>query len=200
MSISPRIALSTRTDFGSLVDSDARCAGRLVPAICVSKVLAFVLVVEGFAQSVIDAPGDEGGALALVEVPGIDAAAGAGCTVGVIVCAGLEVGSGGEVGVEVVREGGGDGCREGEEGEELHFDGCFDGYLVVICGFILDESNLIFICLLGDFLLSEPSSRGLSASRTTSSGLIFHVVGVYYRNSYNVNRTPRMNTVVSRIW
>lgn len=70
---------------GRLIHGNPRPAPSLVPRVGVSEVLAFVLVCELLVEAVVDAPGDEGGALAFVEVPFVDAAAGAGGFVGVVV-------------------------------------------------------------------------------------------------------------------
>jgi len=107
---------------GRLIHLQPRLSRRLVPAVSVPKMLPLVLVLEFLVQHVVDAPGDEGGALAFVEVPFVDAAAGAGGFVGVVVCAAGE--GGGGVGVWCCWEGvggEGEGEEEGEEGcEKVH--------------------------------------------------------------------------------
>ncbi len=56
------IGLGHAARHGRAVDLDARAARRVVPRVGVAPVDALVLVVELDAETLVDAPGDEGGA------------------------------------------------------------------------------------------------------------------------------------------
>lgn len=103
-----------------LVDLDSGFPSSIVPEIGVAPVLAFVLVGEFDLLYVVDAPGDEAGALALVKVPRVDVVFGvAGVFVRVVVpCAGDELAGGGVTGVEVGCGFGVGGGGEGDAGRQ----------------------------------------------------------------------------------
>lgn len=77
------VGLRNAPGLGRAVDGRPRRAGGVVPEVGVAPVGALVAVVEVDAEHPVDAEGDEAGALALVVVPGVDAAATA--LVGVVV-------------------------------------------------------------------------------------------------------------------
>ena len=172
MSIVASIRLRNRARLWRAVDGDAGRARGLVPAVCVAPVVALVLVGEVDALAVVDAVGDKAGALALVEVPGVDAAAAAAVRV--------VVGAGGE-GVGCVFGGdGGGGCGGGAEEDggklgELHDCGCGgDGWMgmFVWCKWELDVSygvDVVLKKLCHPTSLYIPQSMAMGSLRKLSS-------------------------------
>jgi len=94
------IALRHGSNLGRLIDLKASRASCIVPGVGVSECFALVAVREFFVQTLVDAPGDEGSALAFEKVPAVDAAAGV--LVGIVVSASLEFGTGVQGGLERV--------------------------------------------------------------------------------------------------
>jgi hypothetical protein len=85
MPIRPSIGLSDSTRFGGAVDRDAGSSGSVIPGVRVAPGGALVSVGKMDTETLVDALCDERGALALVVVPLVDAAAG---VVNVVVFAG----------------------------------------------------------------------------------------------------------------
>ena len=83
------VVLGNGVDSGLAVDADASGPGSLVPGVGVAPVGTLVLVGEVNAKHLVDAEGNEGGALALVEVPRVYTTTAAG--VWVVVLAGNEL-------------------------------------------------------------------------------------------------------------
>lgn len=69
------VCLGNRAWLRGIVDGYAACPGRLVPGIGVAPVVALVVVGELDAEALVDAVGNEAGALALEECPWVSAAA-----------------------------------------------------------------------------------------------------------------------------
>lgn len=106
------------------IDLDFRIARSTIPEFGVAPVQAFVPVGEFDLFDVVDAPGDEADALALLEVPRVDVVFGvAGVFVGVVVAGAGEEGVGGGIGWG--GQGGAGRQEEVEDGGEFHGGCCF---------------------------------------------------------------------------
>jgi len=129
MSHLPGVRLRDTPHLGRLVHRDARLPRRLVPLVCIAPRLTLILVMKLQTQPLVDPPGDEADALALVVEPGVDAVAPVALAfVGVVVCDGAGEFGGGWFGSFALF------------GDEAVFAG-FDvvvGYVAVVRGLVPD--------------------------------------------------------------